>query len=93
MKRSLSLFILFLVFFLSGSQKATGLSLALDSVATWGKFPKFCIDVYRWGDRTFNTYDSAYVVGTGKKFNVKLRMDSWLDYYAFDLKNKTVFVK
>lgn len=57
----------------------------LDSIATWGKFPKFCIDVYRWGDRTFNSYNSAYVIGTGKRWNVKLRNNNWLDYYAFDL--------
>ncbi|MDD2961357.1 MAG: DUF4421 domain-containing protein [Muribaculaceae bacterium] len=69
--------------------ETSAISLALDSVAEWGKFPKFCIDVYRWGDRTFNTYDSTYVEGTGKKFNIKLKTDSWLDFYEFDLKNNT----
>lgn len=64
---------------------ARGVSFALDSIAAWGKFPKFCIDVYRWGDRFFNTYDSLYVTGTGTKFNVKLTSDSWLDYYRFVL--------
>lgn len=57
----------------------------LDSIAQWGKFPKLCIDVYRWGDKFFNTYDSAYVVGSGYKFNVKMTADSWLDYYSFHL--------
>ncbi len=41
--------------------QANALSLALDSIREWGKFPNFCVDVYRWGDRFFNTYDSAYV--------------------------------
>lgn len=30
------------------------LSFALDSVAEWGKFPRFCVNTYRWGDRFFN---------------------------------------
>ena len=64
---------------------STGHWYDLDSIATWGKFPKLCIDVYRWGDRTFNTYNSNYVVGTGKKWNIKLKNNNWLDYYAFDL--------
>lgn len=64
-------------------------SLALDSIAAWGKFPHFCIDVYRWGDRFFNTYDSTYVVGTGKKFNIKSKTESWIDYYDFQFENRT----
>lgn len=60
-------------------------SLALDSVSTWGRFPRFCVNVYRWGDKFFNSYDSAYVVGPGTKFNVKIRTESWIDFYNFDL--------
>lgn len=79
-------FVVVLVILISGTtHQAHGVSFALDSIAAWGKFPKFCIDVYRWGDRFFNTYDSAYVVGTGTKFNIKLTADSWLDYYRFVL--------
>lgn len=59
------------------------LSLALDSVAEWGKFPRFCVNVYRWGDKFFNSYDSTYVKGTGYKMNVKLRTNSWGDYSRF----------
>lgn len=62
---------------------AKSISFNLDSIAEWGKFPRFCVNVYHWGDKFFNTYDSAYVVGTGTKFNVKLTADSWLDYYHF----------
>lgn len=61
----------------------------LDSIASWGKFPRFCINVYRWGDRTFNSYNPNYVTGTGHKFNVKFRTDSWIDYYSFYLSNDT----
>ncbi len=83
--------LLFLLIFLSGvfSPRAEALSLALDSIATWGKFPHFCIDVYRWGDKFFNSYDSTYVVGTGNKFNMKFRTESWMDYYDFRFENKT----
>lgn len=70
--------------------RAHGFSLALDSVATWGKFPRFCVNVYRWGDRFFNTYDSAYVKGTGTKFNVKLKLESWLDNYNFRFRDDNV---
>lgn len=66
---------------------AKAISFNLDSIAAWGKFPKFCIGVYRWGDKFFNTYDTTYVEGTGMKFNVKLTADSWLDYYRFVLPN------
>lgn len=59
------------------------INLALDSVAEWGRFPRFCVNTYRWGDRFFNTYDSAYVEGTGYKFNVKARSELWLDSYFF----------
>ncbi len=61
--------------------QAKALSLNLDSIAEWGKFPRFCINTYRWGDKFFNSYDSLYVVGTGTKFNVKITTDSWLDKY------------
>lgn len=66
---------------------AHSFSLALDSVAQWGKFPRFCINVYRWGDGFFNGYDTAYVKGTGYKFNVKARTETWLTAYDFYLPN------
>lgn len=84
MKSSLRIFC-FLLVVLASVLRADAFSLALDSIAEWGKFPRFCVDVYRWGDRFFNTYDSAYVEGTGYKFNVKLKTESWTDYYNFDL--------
>lgn len=84
MKRSLRIFCLSLAV-LASVLPADAFSLALDSIAEWGKFPRFCVGMYRWGDRFFNTYDSAYVEGTGYKFNVKFKTESWTDYYNFDL--------
>lgn len=72
----------FALLFFTG--KASAISFALDSIATWGKFPRFCVNTYRWGDKFFNTYDTTYVKPTGFKFNVKLTSESWIDYYRFD---------
>ncbi len=66
---------------------ARGVSFALDSIAEWGKFPRFCVNTYRWGDKFFNGYDTTYVEGTGYKFNGKVRTDSWFDFYSFMLPN------
>ena len=68
-----------------GSHRASAEFLSLDSVAAWGKFPRFCVNTYRWGDRFFNNYDSTYVQGSGYRFNIKAKTDSWLDTYDFRL--------
>ncbi len=80
-------FILLLAFYLAVVFQTDAMSFALDSIAEWGRFPRFCIGVYRWGDKFFNSYDSSYVEGTGYKFNVKLTTDSWTDYYNFEIPN------
>ncbi len=81
MRRPLALILFTVCVALSGS----ALSLALDSIREWGKFPRFVVDTYRWGDGFFNGYDTLYVKGTGYKFNAKLRTESWQDYYNFEL--------
>lgn len=53
-----------------------------DTTVVWPKFLKFCVDVYNWADHTFNSYDPEYVVGTGKRWKVRLVSDNWLDSYA-----------
>lgn len=68
-------------------QSAYSLSFNLDSIAEWGKFPRFCVNTYRWGDHFFNGYDTTYVVGTGYKFNAKVLATSWADGYRFVLPN------
>ena len=79
---------------LAATQRAEAISFALDSIAEWGKFPRFCVNTYRWGDKFFNGYDTTYVKGTGYKFNVKLTSDSWVDAYNFELPNdKRIFMR
>lgn len=81
------------VMLLACFQSASALSLNLDSVAEWGKFPRFCVNTYRWGDNFFNGYDTTYVVGTGYKFNAKITSSSWADGYRFVLpNNKYIFM-
>ncbi len=46
------------------------------------RFIGFCVKVYNWADRFFNTYDPDYVRGTGKKWKLMLRNDNWTDAYA-----------
>lgn len=67
-------------------QPTHAISLALDSIAQWGKFARFCVNTYYWGDRTFNTFDTTYVQGTGMKFKVMLTQQNWLDTYHLDFK-------
>lgn len=53
-----------------------------DSTMGYPKFVKFCWKTYKWGDRTFNSYDSAYVVGTGKNWKLILKSNNWVDTYV-----------
>lgn len=71
------------------SLPAYGISFNLDSIATWGKFPRFVVNTYRWGDKFFNGYDTTYVRSTGYKFSAKITTESLLDGYSFRLPNKT----
>lgn len=47
------------------------------------KFLQFCVNVYRWFDTTFNTYDPDWVTGTGKSGKVRIFSDNWSDIYDF----------
>ncbi len=85
--------LLVVLMFLAGGQGAGALSLNLDSIAEWGKFPRFLVNTYRWGDKFFNGYDTTYVVGTGYKFNGKTTTSIWTDGYRFVLPNdKYIFM-
>lgn len=53
-----------------------------DPNVDYPRFPRFCVKVYNWGDRTFNHYDSTYVVPTGKNWKVQMRSFNWLENYA-----------
>ena len=52
-----------------------------DSTMGYPKFVKFCYKAYKWGDYTFNTYDTTYVKGTGKNWKVIFKSDNWVDSY------------
>lgn len=71
------------------AQRASALNLSLDSIAAWGKFPRFVVNTYRWGDKFFNGYDTTFVKSTGYKFNIKATADNWTDAYNFILPNDT----
>lgn len=59
-----------------------------DTTVVWPKFLKFCLNVYNWADKTFNTYDPEYVIGTGKRWKARLVSDNWLDSYDLHLPQK-----
>ncbi len=80
--------LLFIAALFAATPAGSALSFDLDSIAAMGKFPRFCVNVYRWGDRTFNSYDSTYVESTGKAWNIKAKSESWTDAYDFRLDNR-----
>lgn len=55
-------------------------------------FIEFCLDIYRWAELTFNTYDQEYVTGTGKHGKVRLMSDNWLNSYAFHLSDTPALI-
>lgn len=58
-----------------------------DPSIQYPKFPRFCLKVYNWGDRTFNTYNPDYVVGSGCNWKAYTEADAWMQNYdyLFDL--------
>lgn len=56
-----------------------------DTTVIYPRFLGFCVDVYNWGDRVFNSYDSTYVVGTGRRWKARLVSDNWVDSYYLNL--------
>lgn len=63
-----------------------------DPRINYPKFPDFCRRVYNWGDKTFNSYDPEYVVGTGKNWKAYIKSYNWRHSYVynfdFDLNNR-----
>lgn len=53
-----------------------------DSTMRYPKFVTFCYKVYKWGDKAFNSYDTAYVVPTGKNWKLTLKNQNWIDNYS-----------
>lgn len=52
-----------------------------DSTMGYPKFLMFCYKTYVWGDKAFNSYDSAYVKPTGKNWKLILKSENWVDSY------------
>ncbi len=52
------------------------------------RFPKILLNIYDWGDKTFNSYDSTYVVGVGKNWKITGKSYNWMESYMmmFSLK-------
>lgn len=61
-----------------------------DTTVEYPKFVKFCVDVYKWGDRFFNTFDPEYVEGTGYRWKARLVNENWTDSYALRFKETDV---
>ena len=58
------------------------------------KFLRFAWKTYKWGDKAFNSYDSAYVVGTGKNWKLMLKSMNWADTYSGEpVPNSHIFVR
>ena len=55
-----------------------------DSTVEYPGFLRFCLKVYKWADKTFNSYDTTYVVGTGRNWKIRLLSDNWVDSYQLD---------
>ena len=64
-----------------------------DTTVHYPKFIKFCVDVYNWGDRTFNSYDPEYVEGTGHRWKARLVSDNWFDSYAMKFKRQDLNIR
>lgn len=59
-----------------------------DPTVEYPKFVKFCVDVYNWGDKFFNSYDTTYVVGTGRRWKTRVAFDGWADSYNMNLNHQ-----
>lgn len=53
-----------------------------DSTMRYPKFIMFCYNMYKWGDKAFNSYDTTYVVSTGKNWKLTLKNQNWLDNFG-----------
>ncbi len=59
-----------------------------DTTVQYPRFLKFCVGVYNWADRVFNSYDTTYVVGTGRRWKTRVAFDGWTDSYNMNLNHR-----
>ncbi len=52
-----------------------------DPAINYPKFMRFAIKIYDWGDKTFNSYNPEYVVGTGKNWKAIVNSYNWMESY------------
>lgn len=64
-----------------------------DTTVVYPKFLKFCVDVYNWGDRFFNSYNTEYVEGTGHRWKARLVNDNWTDSYSMVFKDNKMTLR
>ncbi len=53
-----------------------------DPDVAYPRFPRFALKVYDWGNDTFNTYDTTYVVGTGCNWKLQMKSYNWMESSA-----------
>lgn len=59
-----------------------------DTTVEYPRFLGFCVKVYNWADRTFNSYDTTYVAGTGRRWKARVTSDNWVDSYYLNIDKK-----
>ena len=64
-----------------------------DTTVVYPKFLKFCVGVYHWADRFFNTFDPEYVEGTGYRWKARLVNENWTDSYALLFRNTRISMR
>ncbi len=59
-----------------------------DKSVEYPGFMRFCVNVYNWADRVFNSYDTTYVAGTGRRWKARVTSDNWVDSYYLNIDKK-----
>lgn len=68
---------------------ATGFHIN-DPRIKYPKFAKWLVKVYNWGDKTFNSYNSEYVIGTGRNWKAITKNDTWMRTYVMHFSDNTL---
>ncbi len=59
-----------------------------DTTVRYPKFLDFCLGVYHWADKFFNSYDPDYVTGTGKRWKARIVNDNWTSSHQMTFPDK-----
>lgn len=55
-----------------------------DERIKYPRFVRFCLGVYDWANRNFNTFDPEYVVSPSKSCRAQIKSYNWIQTYAYD---------